>query len=157
MGASLKDQLKLIQSAVRSKPKAKQEIDPGGTQSELHTRASPITSQIAEDKSANLKTICLMEPYSYAEAAHEQARRWVREHLVFDTAKCCHCTNWHLVSPEDAMTNSCPHCVGHTGKTKRMFPSEDTARNVANNVGTRYGQVQVYRCPKGYGWHLTSS
>jgi hypothetical protein len=62
--------------------------------------------------------------------------------------KCDRCDGWHLC-PRDRYTPStrCEQC------NKDLYEMEEYAERRAEILGVG---LRVYRCPYGYGWHLTS-
>lgn len=72
----------------------------------------------------------------------------------------CHrCRLWHL-APRERQTPCapCSHCTGTDGTPKMTYETEDGARRRADILEReRNILLNVYSCPRGFGWHLTKA
>ncbi|QYJ95707.1 AAA domain-containing protein [Shewanella spartinae] len=57
---------------------------------------------------------------------------------------------WQAVG---SASKECPKCVRH-GKPKMSYATQEHAQEIANDLN---GNLSVYPCEHGYGWHLTSN
>jgi hypothetical protein len=55
---------------------------------------------------------------------------------------------WKVVG---SAVRECPNCRSH-GKPKMAYASEEHADEIASELGNG---LSSYKCPDGYGWHLT--
>lgn len=72
--------------------------------------------------------------------------------------RCTRCHLWHL-SPTSRQTPSqtCI-CSDQHGKYKQVYLTEEAARRRAQLIKKeRHINLQIYPCPYGRGWHLTSN
>jgi len=52
----------------------------------------------------------------------------------------------------------CKHCRGKDGKQKDIYETFQSAMDTANHIEKSRGTyLNVYKCPLGSGWHLTSN
>lgn len=100
----------------------------------------------------------LTEYPSRADAS--EGARYVAEHHRLDLVpyRCSRCQFWHL-SPRGRNTPSdhCFFCTSSTGEQKARYRSKSDAVRRAEIIREERGlRLEVYRCPHGQGWHLTS-
>lgn len=72
---------------------------------------------------------------------------------------CRRCEQWHL-EPRERRTpcRPCPCCRSSRGTPKQSYETREGAeRRAAIRHGEGSQRLKVYRCPRGYGWHLTKA
>ena len=70
---------------------------------------------------------------------------------------CSRCAKWHL-APISRQTPSttCGSCVGSDKLPKESYSTEEIAEKRARILRKEQGvTLQIYRCPRGEGWHFT--
>lgn len=71
--------------------------------------------------------------------------------------QCERCGLFHL-KPEafycEKVIRKC-NCVDSNGKAKATYKTKEDAVKMAN-IRKNFGNITVYLCPEGYGYHLTS-
>ena len=71
---------------------------------------------------------------------------------------CNNCGNYHL-KPEafycEKIKRSC-NCVDHNGKPKDTYKTKSDALKMVNIRANAGITLNIYKCPQGYGYHLTS-